>query len=267
MEWVEVIQKAIKFIEEELENQKLSPELVGNYVGVSQSHFLRVFNIITGYTLSKYIRNRRLSVAGDILKSTDKTVLEVALNAGYESVEAFSKAFKRFHGINPSESKSSTLIEFYPLQVKITITQEKPLKYDIKEKSYIYLNGKIDIVPSDEEEETARLWEKAIEIGYLEKCCEFLDYQTIVGVSSKDGYTIKAKCYKESKETNLIISPSKWGIFPCEEATSEKILEVWNKIYTNWIPETEYKINDLPQLEVYYEKDNDYSCEIWIPLK
>jgi len=270
MDWVDIIQNAISFIEEELGNCELSAELIAKHVHVSESHFSRAFNILTGYSLSKYIRNRRLSTAGEQLKKENATVSDVALNAGYDSPEAFSKAFKRFHGVNPSESKIAKLKEFYPLHVKLILTQERPLTFKIKSEEQFFLNGETNIVPNSNADATAHLWIQCKANGYLERCCRFSHFDTLVGISIADYYTIKAKCSQSSDDTTIIVPPHKWAIFPCEGEMPEAILRTWNQIYTSWMSKGEYEIADLPQLEVYFDfesNDGGYSCEIWIPVK
>lgn len=267
MNWIEIIQKAMSFIEMELANSELSSQLVAKHVHVSESHFTRAFQILTGFTLSEYIRNRRLCVAGEQLQGLEISVSEVALNVGYESAEAFSKAFKRFHGVTPSESRGEKLKVFYPLQVKLILTQERPLTYTIQEKTHIFLNGITNSVPSDDPNATGYLWAKSETDGYLDRCCGFSQFETLVGVSTGEGYTIKAKCTQPSKDTVVTIPPHKWAIFPCPGEMPHSILQIWKQIYTSWIPRAEYEIVDQPQLEVYFEVDEGYACEIWIPVK
>ena len=55
--------------------------------------------------MAEYIRNRRLYMAALELKDSDKKVIDVALEYGYETPESFTKAFTRFHGASPSEIK------------------------------------------------------------------------------------------------------------------------------------------------------------------
>lgn len=267
MNWIVLIESALKFIEEELSNPTLSSQIVAKQIHVSESHFIRAFQILTGFTLSEYIRNRRLCVAGEELKNGEIPIGEVAFNVGYESPEAFSKAFKRFHGVNPSESRGVKLKEFYPLEVKLTLTQERPLTFVIQEKKEIYLSGTTQIVPSDDDRATAYLWARCEANGYLDQCCQYPYFETLVGVSTEEGYTIKAKCERKSNDTVIILPSSKWAIFSCEGDYPDSILKTWNKIYTSWIPKTDYIISEIPQLEVYLEGEDDYRCEIWIPIK
>lgn len=267
MNWMDITQKAISFIEDDISNSKLSTELVAKHVHVSESHFIRAFNILTGFTLAEYIRNRRLCIAGELIQKSDISVLEVSSEVGYESPEAFSKAFKRFHGVNPRESKNAKLKEFYPLHVKLILTQERPLTWKIEEKDKIILSGKTDIVPCDDSNATDYLWSQAENSGYLDMCYDFVGFETIVGVSIDQGYTIKAKCSEESEDTTCIIPKGRWVIFSCHGDFPESILRVWSQIYSTWMQETEYEINNYPMLEVYFETETGYGCEIWIAIK
>ncbi|MGL4877495.1 MAG: AraC family transcriptional regulator [Paraclostridium dentum] len=268
MNWIDIIQKSISFIEEDISNSKLSSDFIAKHVHVSESHFVRAFNILTGFTLFEYIRNRRLCIAGEMLKKSDLSIFEIASKVGYESPEAFSKAFKRYHGVSPKEGRSAKLKEFYPLHVKLILTQERPLTWIIEEKEQIFLSGITDIVPSDDSNATNKLWTECESNGYLERCSNYLGFETLVGVSTSEGYTIKAKCTEKSAYTTDTIKPQKWAIFSCEgEDLSKSILNVWSKIYGSWMQKIEYEITNLPQLEVYYEVENGYACEIWIAIK
>ena len=59
---------------------------------------------MTGYSVSEYIRNRKLYLAALELKKADRKVIDVALDYGYDTPDSFAKAFTRFHGISPISS-------------------------------------------------------------------------------------------------------------------------------------------------------------------
>ena len=92
-------------------------------------------------------------------------------------------------------------------------------------------------------------------------------YETLVGVSTAEGYTIKAKCTRPADVKTLTVPAHKWVVFPCLGYGAQGILQPWDQIYTSWIPKKEYEITELPQLEVYRETEDGYSCEIWIAVK
>lgn len=122
MEWLQAINKSIRYIEDNLKNE-ISVEDVSNQIFSSNSHFQRIFNLITGITIGEYIRNRRLSLAGRDLLLGNNKVIDIAMKYQYDTSESFSKAFTRFHGISPSEVKKhkDILKYFYPLTINISI--------------------------------------------------------------------------------------------------------------------------------------------------
>lgn len=122
MEWVEQIKEAVQYIENNLTND-ICPEDVSKHVFASKSHFQRIFSVVTGITISDYIRNRRLSAAGlDLLLSKSK-VIDIAMRYQYDTSESFSKAFTRFHGFAPSAVKmcGDKLKCFDPISIDILI--------------------------------------------------------------------------------------------------------------------------------------------------
>jgi AraC-like DNA-binding protein len=124
MNWISDIQRAIDYIEAKLP-ESVNADEVANHIHASSDYFNKLFLIVTGYTVSQYIRNRKLTLAGFELLNPKNKVIDVALKYGYESPESFTKAFTRFHGVAPStiRSKRGSLIHFFrPIKIKITIT-------------------------------------------------------------------------------------------------------------------------------------------------
>ena len=69
----------------------------------SSFHFHRVFAAMTGETIADHVRRLRLERGALALRSGAKPVIQVALDAGYEAPEAFSRAFKAAYGVSPAE--------------------------------------------------------------------------------------------------------------------------------------------------------------------
>jgi len=122
MIWIEDTQKALRYIEDNIEND-ISVEDVVISINSSSSHFQRAFGIVTGFSIAEYIRLRKLSLAGQELRSEKCKVIDAALQFGYDTPESFTKAFVKFHGITPSEARSSTrpLKLFTPLTIEMNI--------------------------------------------------------------------------------------------------------------------------------------------------
>ena len=104
MDWITGIQNAIDYIEEHL-TETFDYDIVAEQSFSSTYHFQRIFSILCGFTVGEYIRNRRLSLAGSELATTDIKVIDVAMKYGYESPDSFAKAFQKFHGVTPSSAR------------------------------------------------------------------------------------------------------------------------------------------------------------------
>lgn len=122
MYWIGDVQKAINFIEENL-LEEISVEDVSRNIHSSKPHFQKIFNIVTGFSVSEYIRNRRLSLAGEELVGTKARVIDLALKYRYETPESFAKAFSRFHGFAPSSlrQRGKRVKTFTPITIQINI--------------------------------------------------------------------------------------------------------------------------------------------------
>lgn len=98
------IQRGVDYIEENLD-VNLSLADVAGVSGLSAWHFQRVFKAFTQETLKGYIRLRRLSIALERLTGSEAKILDIALLAGFESQESFTRAFKKIFTITPAEAR------------------------------------------------------------------------------------------------------------------------------------------------------------------
>jgi AraC family transcriptional regulator len=130
------MQNAIDFIEKNLKDE-INPEMIAKEVCMSAFHFQRLFSIFFGISLGEYIRNRRLSLAAEEIRLTDKKVIDIALQYGYESPESFSRAFYRYYGITPSAARSrqSDLTPFPKISVKSILSGDN-IMTDLSERGY-----------------------------------------------------------------------------------------------------------------------------------
>lgn len=102
---VSVTPKALWYIESRL-NSELSLDSIAEAVGVSKFHLSRAFAASMGMPLSGYVRARRLGEAAKLLLSGAPDILAVALDAGYGSHEAFTRAFRQQFGITPEQARA-----------------------------------------------------------------------------------------------------------------------------------------------------------------
>lgn len=121
MSWVDKVREAIAYIEDNL-FEPISAESVGKAINYAPSSFSNIFSAITGYSIGEYIRFRRLSWAASELEKGKQSVTELAIECRYETVEAFSKAFKRLFGYPPSRIADSGYHSFSPISIEFKLS-------------------------------------------------------------------------------------------------------------------------------------------------
>ena len=99
------INKALTYVENHL-NEDICMDDLAEASAISPFHLSRIFSYATGYSLGRYLRLRRLTEAARLLLQTEKSILDTALDVGYESHAVFSRAFKSEFGVTPRELRS-----------------------------------------------------------------------------------------------------------------------------------------------------------------
>lgn len=126
LEWLPVVQDAIDYIERNLLSVKGSVE-VAEHVYMSEPYLQKGFQVLTGFSVGEYIRNRKLYEAALEIQDTNNRISSIAQQFGYESQESFTKAFLRFHGISPNSVRKNLLDgncsikSFLPISVNMSI--------------------------------------------------------------------------------------------------------------------------------------------------
>lgn len=110
---IRLIQKTVDAIEEQLDGM-IELEKLAMESGMSFWHFLRIFRTTVGETLKDYIRRRRLTHAAYALLESKQNVLDIALAAGFESHEAFTRAFKNQFNISPRDFRVAGQAPTFP---------------------------------------------------------------------------------------------------------------------------------------------------------
>lgn len=284
MDCIQSIRSAIEYMENHMLDD-ISYEDVARHVYMSNYHFHRLFSMIVGITANEYIRNRRLSMAGQELVMSDKKVIDIALKYGYESPESFAKAFQRFHGVTPSMAKRSgvQLKSFNRLTIKIQFEGGTAMEYKIVEKEKFKLLAKVEAfrnesVSEDGNNEIPDFWDRCRAEGVFDILKQHAKGCDIYGV-----------CAPISKESNYFdygigmiydggevpegfrvweVTPTLWAVFKCIGTDENCIGETWDKIFKEFLPGSDYNMLDADDFELYAENgEEDYFCEIWIPVE
>ena len=286
MDWITGIQNAINYIEEHL-TEEIDYEIVAKEAACSSFYLQRIFSILCGMTLGDYIRNRRLTLAGNELSAADDKVIDIALKYGYESPESFTRAFSRFHGVTPSEAKKdgSKLKSFSRLSVKITLNGGNIMDYKIIEKDAFDIIEKVEshlVEDSENAKSIPAFWTRSHNDGTVKKLLDTTTDRTYIfgvcyGNLSENAktfdYSIAAKCNEntvvpEGFRKNTIPART-WAIFECKGAMPNAIQDMWHKIVSEFFPTSGYQPTYEMDIEAYTEGNMgspDYRSEIWVPV-
>lgn len=282
MDWIQGMQSAIDYIEAHLLEQ-VDFNDVAKAASSSTFHFLRMFNMLTGFTVGEYIRNRRLTLSAQELALSDAKVVDISLKYGYETHESFTKAFQRFHGISPSAARKpgANLKSMGKLSIQVILKGERALNYRMIEKDAFAVVGK-KIVVSNKNGENFKIIPKFCEtcsqdgtFETLQRLC--VDDMGIMGICAnfqKDCFDYYVAVTYTGGEIpagmeTLSISKHTWAVFEAVGPIPDEIQDVWKRIFSEWFPSNEYEHADGPELEVYEPGDMskaDYKSYVWIPV-
>ncbi len=132
MENTEIINKAIDYAKYHCCSPDISVGEIAGNAGFSLDYFGSIFLAHTGFTVSGYVNYQRLKKAAIRLRRSNDSILEIALNSGFESHEGFIKAFKKRYGMTPSDyrnenkSKALTLADISDVSVVSRFLHENP---------------------------------------------------------------------------------------------------------------------------------------------
>ena len=135
--------RIVDYIETHLDD-KLDLANLSREAGYSKYHLHRMFTSIVGFTVHSYVQRRRLTEAARFLIFSDKSIMEIALFAGYETQQSFTVAFKAMFGASPQAFRKKS--NYYPLQLKFVVDGKKHLRGDMIMDIKTIESGKILIV-------------------------------------------------------------------------------------------------------------------------
>jgi len=293
MEHLRQIQRAIDYIEDHLD-EDLSTDSIAKVAGFSKWHFQMVFSSAVGDTLKEYVRKRKLTTAVVALGTTEKRILDIALDAGFESQEAFTRAFKQMYGKNPGECRKEGIKSILSLnKPKITmayldhlyggINMQPVIKF-VDEKKIVGMGTKFISALSPDHDNLKvipALWAK-----YVPRSQEIKSR-----ISSAD----LGVCFDPGKEKShpdecfylagtevksadeipegmmaMTIPAGQYAVFT-HKGSIEKLNFTMKYIYGSWLPKSGQKLRDAPDLEIYDQRfrpdSEDSELDIYIPIQ
>ncbi len=271
--------KALWFIETNLSRELSLPE-IASFAGVSRFHLLRAFGAATGFSVMGYVRRRRLSEAAKELAAGADDILAVALDHGYASHEAFTRAFRDQFGITPEAARSAS--NFANLKLVEAIAMDDNLIVDLAPPRFV--DGRAMLIAGIGERYTFETnqgipfqWQRFVPyIGHLQGqvgrttyglCCNqdgqgSFDYVCGVEVSSFADLPPELQRVRVPKQ--------RYAVFTHEGHVS-RLRAVAYTIWNKKLPELRLEVADAPDFELYDERVNPQTgmgtTEVWIPIK
>jgi AraC family transcriptional regulator len=273
------IGKAIWFIETHFSGE-ISLDDIAKSAGVSRYHVVRAFGIVTGRSVIRYVRGRRLTEAARSLVNGAPDILAVALDAGYGTHEAFTRAFREQFGLTPETVRAQRhlcnieLVE--PIKMDETLLADlKPARFENRRPLLIaglgerYTCETSKAIPAQWQRFVPYLGNILHQVGrdtfgvsYNGDDAGNFDY--IAGVEVSDFSDLPGAF------SRVRIGPQKYAVFAHRDHIST-IRRTINTIWSKWLPESGHEVADAPNFERYGEEFDPRTgmggLEIWMPIK
>lgn len=285
MDWITGIQNAVDYLETHI-TEELDYGEIAKQAACSPFYFQRIFGILCGMPLGEYIRNRRLTLAGSELSTTDAKVIDVAFKYGYDSPESFARAFTRFHGIPPSKAKKdgTRLKSFSRVSVQIILKGGSVMDYKIVKKAAFAVLEKAEPQSIDDSQNVNTIpsfWARSHADGTVTALLEQApDREFIYGICyNNQPNDSKAFVYAIAAQYGggqipegfrvTEIPEQTWIVFTCTGPMPQAVQNTWHKICAEFFPTSGYQPTYELDVEAYTAGDMngaDYKSEIWVPV-
>lgn len=282
------IQKTTYYIETHLDDE-LSGELLAKVAGYSHYHFCRIFKLNMGESVLSYTTRLRLQRASREVSRGQKSMIEIALDAGYQTPTGFLKAFKKQFGSTPTEYKSN----FQPLQNRYKDLTMENIEVVERDEAYVVFTREMGDYNKSSEIAWKRLSAEMNSLGerFQERAPKI---EMNLGMGNGEAIGICHDDPKVTDEANIRYDAAlSWGKNEVDELANygfetkrivggkyaktfykgsyEKAEEAWYGLYA-WIEKNGYEFRDEPAFEKYLnahltQNESEIETEVYVPIK
>jgi AraC family transcriptional regulator len=254
-----LVHQAVDCIQRQLDDDEMSLDLLAERAGVSPFHFHRVFASVVGEAPAGYMRRLRLERAAIRLKYTQRSVTEIAFDAGYETHESFTRAFKARFGHAPRRFRAEEACSDRAPEDPIRIVRLPPRRIACLRHIGPY-------------EEVGQAFNRVLEWagprGLLEDpriVAVYWDHQAItppartrcdVGFFVDESVEVRRPDHEGIEVREL--PGGDHAVMSCEGSTLERRRQ-YDHLYGQWLPERGRRPDDSPPYEEYIPPGGDLS--------
>jgi AraC family transcriptional regulator len=275
---MDAIQKTLWFVETRL-GEPFTLEDVAEAVGLSRHYLVRAFGAATGRSVMRYVRGRRLTEAARGLAGGAPDILAVALDAGYGSHEAFTRAFREQFGVTPERVRergcATALALVEPLRLEAGTPASLPAPRWV-EAGPILLAGILQHYRDDSLAGIPTQWRRFSPwFGHIPAQRRNVSYGVVC--NADDFGTIDYLAAAQVTDfadvpdelTRLRLSAQRYAVFAHDGHVAE-ITGFWRGIWGGWVPSSGVKLADAPFFEFYPERFDPETgtggFELWLPV-
>lgn len=260
----------------------------------SEHHFRRVFSALAGLPVSEYVRRRRLTVAtAEVVEG--RPVLDVAVRYGYGSGDAFTRAFKAWHGLTPVEARRpGAVLRSQPrLSLHLRIEGAHDVRHRIEHTDPFRLAGRHAHLPLVFEGENTAMtdFEAGLPADLDERLAAYADHPALPGVlrvssgfeegrADGSGFdyhhavatTVTADDLPDDLDV-LEVPAHQWVVLTGEGALPDglgpALQALWAAAYAEWFPANPYRSVTGPELLAVTVAEDRASGrgELWLPVE
>ncbi|SDI75736.1 AraC family transcriptional regulator [Paraburkholderia phenazinium] len=273
------IGKALWFIEIELCNE-LTLDRIAATCELSRFGLSRMFAIGTGWPVMRYVRARRLTRAARMLAEGAPDILSVALDNGYGSHEAFTRAFHDLFGVTPDELRSRRVLTDLPVVEPIRMKELKEVDLPaprFETRGAFVIAGLSGRFTFETNEGIPALWQSFCpHIGHVPGqvggityglCCnpgEDSSFEYVAGVEVRAGADLPASF------RSIKVDPQRYAVFVHKGHVST-LHQTFYNIFNHWLPASDLAAAEAPEFERYSEDFDPIAgkgtVEVWVPVK
>lgn len=273
------VQKALWFVESH-SRAPLALDEIAVACNVSAFHLTRAFAAMTGRSLMRYVRARRLSEAARQLAAGAGDILEVALDAGYGSHEAFTRAFREQFSLTPEQVRARGHTANIPIVEAIVMnstpaTDLAPPRFESL--NDLWIAGLAERYECDSAAGIPGQWQRfSPNLGNIPGQVGQAAYGVIYNFDKEGsfdylcGVEVKATADLPQGLTMLRVPKQEYAVFT-HRGHIAGIRSTFAAIWSDWVPKSNRPVADAPSFERYGPEFNPLTglggFEIWIPLQ